>query len=151
MFPFPRTIIGMNPYDMMREMSREMDGFFGSGETRTGETAWYPAVECRRTNGELIVTAELPGLKKEEIKVEVTDDALIIEGERKQEAKTEEDGYFRSERSYGKFYREIALPEGTKADQAKAEMANGVLEVKIPVAEVKPKVRQVAVEEGKKK
>jgi HSP20 family protein len=82
------------------------------GQRRQG--VWSPAIECRRVNGELLVTAELPGVKKEDIKVQVLDESLIVEGERKLEAKEEKEGYFRSERSYGKFWRQIPLPKEPK-------------------------------------
>jgi len=85
------------------------------------------------------------------VKVEVTDDALIIEGERKREHKEEQEGYHRYERSFGRFYRSIPLPEGAKPDQAKAELNDGVLKISVPAPEVKKKVRQIAVEQGTEK
>lgn len=139
LFPFPKSVFGMNPFEMM-------DRFFEAPET---EAVWYPVVECKRTNGELMVTADLPGMNAADVKVELTDEALILEGERKQEEKVEKEGYFRSERSYGKFYREIPLPEGAKGEEAKAEMANGVLTVKMPVVETAQKARQIPVAEPK--
>lgn len=145
-FPFPKGIFTQNPFELMREFTKEMDRFFEPMDAAGKEAVWYPALECKRANGDLVVKAEVPGLKPEEITVEVTDDALIIKGERKHEEKEEKEGYYRSERSYGKFYREVALPEGAKAAEAKAEMSNGVLEVKVPVTEVKPKARQVPVD-----
>lgn len=95
-----------------------------------------------------MVTAELPGLKKEEVKVELSDKVLIIEGERSREHKTDHEGYHRYERSYGKFYRSIPLPEGAKADQAKAETNDGVLKVTIPAPQEKKNVRQVEVKQA---
>jgi len=96
------------------------------------------------------VTAELPGLKKEDVKVELTEDALIIQGERKQEHKEDHEGFHRWERSYGQFYRSIPLPEEAKTDQAKAELTDGVLKVSVPVAETKKKTtRQVPIEQSK--
>ncbi len=91
-------------------------------------------------NGKLLVYAELPGLKKGDIKVQVTEDALILEGERKQEKEEKREGYYHSERSYGHFYRSIPLPEGVTLDKASAEFTNGILEVTIPVAETKQKL-----------
>ena len=72
---------------------------------------------------------DLPGMAREDIKVEVTDETLTIEGERRHTEEKEEKGYYRSERSYGRFARTIALPEGADATTAKAEFKNGVLEV----------------------
>ena len=82
--------------------------------------------------------------------MELTDDALIIEGERKREHKEDHEGFHRWERSYGQFYRSIPLPQGAKTDQTKAELADGVLKVSLPVAEIKKKIREVTVEEASK-
>jgi HSP20 family protein len=70
---------------------------------------------------------------------------LTIQGDREQEKKEEKEGVYHSERSYGRFYRSIPLPDGAKTDQIKAEMNNGILEIKVPVAETKQKSRQIPV------
>ncbi len=145
MFPVGR-LFGLSPFAMMREFTEEMDRVFG-GATTPAVQAWTPAVDIQRCNGDLVVKAELPGLKKDEVKVELTDSALILEGERKREHKEDHEGYHRYERSYGNFYRSIPLPEGAKADLAKAELNEGVLKITIPVAEAKKNVRQIKVEE----
>ena len=106
-FPVGR-FFGVNPFATMatmRDFTEEMDRLYRANGPAL--EAWTPTVDIQRSNGDLVVTAELPGLKKEEVKVEVTDDALIIEGERKREHKVEEEGYHRYERSFGKFYRFI--------------------------------------------
>jgi HSP20 family protein len=114
-------------------------------------SVWSPAVEVKEKEGKLLVTAELPGLKKEDVKVHIEGDALIVEGERKQETEEKREGYYRSERSYGKFYRALPLPEGAKVGQAGAQFNNGVLEVTIPLAEIKAKSQEVEIQEGPKK
>jgi len=152
MFPVGR-FFGMNPFTMMREFSEEMDRMF-RGNAPAAVTApepWAPTVDVQRCNGDLVVTAELPGLKKEEVKVEMTDEALVIEGERNREHKEDHEGYHRYERNYGKFYRSIPLPESVKADLAKAELNNGVLKISVPVAEAKKAARQIPVAEGAEK
>jgi len=83
-------------------------------------------------NNELVVRADLPGLKKEDISVDVTDNEITISGERRKEQDTEQGGVYRSERSYGSFARTIRLPEGTMSDQAKASFKDGVLEIRMP-------------------
>jgi len=144
MFPVGR-LFRMSPFAMMRDFSDEMDRMFR--DAAPSLEAWAPVMDIQRVNGDLLITAELPGLKKEEVKVELTEDALIVEGERKCEHKEEHKGYHHFERSYGKFYRSIPLPEGASLDQVKAELNDGVLKISVPVPEVKKKVRQVAVEE----
>jgi HSP20 family protein len=148
MFPVGK-FFGMSPFAMMREFTEEMDRAFranGPAMETPALRAWAPAVDVQRTNGDLVVTAELPGLKKEEVKVEMTDNALIIEGERKQERKEEDKGFHRIERSYGTFYRSIPLPKGAKTDQAKAELTDGVLKITMPVPETKVPIRQIPVQ-----
>ncbi|HYA17304.1 MAG TPA: Hsp20/alpha crystallin family protein [Bryobacteraceae bacterium] len=145
-------LFGMNPFAMMREFTNEMDRAFGGLEPSL--QAWAPAVDIQRCNGSLIVTAELPGLRKEEVRVEVSDHALIIEGERKREHKEDHEGYHRYERSYGKFYRSIPLPEGAKTDQARAELNEGILKISLPAPEAaKPEERRtrIPVEAGSPK
>ncbi len=147
MIPFG-DLFGVNPFALMREFTREMDrSVSGSWSGEFAPQAWMPAIEVKEANGNLVVTAELPGIKTEDVKVELTNDALTIQGERKQEKKEEKEGVYRSERSYGHFYRSIPLPDGAKTDQIKAELNNGVLEIKVPVAETKQKSRQIPVSE----
>lgn len=132
-----RDLFNPNPFAMMRRLSEEMDrAFSGNLGLRRGfgETGgWAPAVEVRQRNGDLVIQAELPGLNKDDVKVEIADDRITIQGEKKRESESTEGGVHRSERSYGRFYRTIPLPEGTQADKAKAEFKNGVLEVSVPV------------------
>jgi HSP20 family protein len=145
MIPFG-DLFGVNPFALMREFTKEMDrAFSASSSGEFAPQAWIPAVEVKEVNSNLMVTAELPGIKNEEVTVEVTDQTLTIQGERKQEKKEEKEGVYRSERSYGRFYRSIPLPDGAKTDQIKAEMNNGILELKVPLAEAKQKTRQIPV------
>ena len=122
--------LGTHPFALLRDWRRDIDRIFQDfGGVETADAAWWPVIECKKVNHELVVTAEVPGLKKDDVKVELTDNALVIEGERKYEEKKEEEGYFRSERFYGKFYRSIPLPEGYQAEGIHADLAHGVLEV----------------------
>jgi len=150
MVPFGR-LFGVSPFAMMREFTDEMDRVF-RGVAPKGEgaelAAWSPAVDVRQCNGDLVVTAEVPGLTKDEIKVELTDDALVIRGERKREHKEDHAGYHRYERSYGQFYRSIDLPEGAKTDGVKAELQDGVLKVSVPVPKDEKTPRPVPIEAG---
>jgi HSP20 family protein len=98
------------------------------------EFTWSPDVEAFEKNGRFNVRVDLPGLKKEDVKVNVVEGMLTIEGERKRELETKKEGYYRSERSYGSFYRALALPEGSKLDQVLATFKDGVLEISLPLA-----------------
>lgn len=140
-----------NPFSMMRRMSEEMDRAFGRFFGESGRAAgegWYPAVEVTEKNGQLHVSAELPGMNPEDVKVEVTNDSLIIHGERKSEHEHHIGRAYRSERRYGQFYRQISLPEGVNAEQAKAQFRNGLLEVTLPVPEQASKRRQIPISGG---
>ena len=138
-----------NPFSMMRRFQDEMDRTFArvfGRETDGGMRIWSPAIEVAEHQGQLRVRADLPGMKPEDVKVEVTDDAVIIQGERKNEHEETKGGVYRSERSYGQFHREIPLPEGTKSDQAKAQFRDGVLEISVPIPQQASKRRTVPVE-----
>ena len=143
-FPFGR-FLGLSPFSLMREFSDEMERMFRGAAPLNNRGAWVPAVDIQQCNGAMIVTAELPGLKKEEVKVALTHHALVIEGERKREHDEHQEGFHRWERSYGQFYRSIPLPEGAQIDQAKAELADGVLKISLPVEGTKKTVRRVAI------
>jgi len=148
--PFFRgNLFALNPFTLMRRFTDEMDHFFKpSGELAAIPNAWIPVVEVKEKDNKILVTAELPGLKKEDVKVYVEGDALILEGERKKETEEKGTGFYHSERSYGAFCRSIPLPEGIKLDAITANFTNGVLEAVIPVAEVKTKRKDVPVNEA---
>jgi len=155
-----------SPFAFMRRFGEEMDrlfedfgfggGFltpsFGRELSRLGEASqfnWSPQVEVIERGGQLIVRADLPGLTKDDINVDVTDDALIIRGERKSEREENEEGYYRTERSYGSFYRSVPLPEGVKAENANATFRNGVLEIMLPAPErAEQRSRRLEIREG---
>ena len=97
------------------------------------EFAWVPEVEVAEREGKLFVRVDLPGVKREELTVSAVDGCLTIQGERKQEAKTDEGEWFQTERTYGKFVRVIPLPDGFAASEIVANFQNGVLEVQVPL------------------
>lgn len=149
--PFSRgNFFAVNPFALMKQFTEEMDRMFGQAPRTEAEGAWIPAIEVKEKEGKLLVTAELPGVKKEDVKVHIDGETLIVEGERKQEKEEKREGYYLSERSYGKFYRSIPLPEGAKADQTAAQFNNGVLEVAVPIPEAKVKRQEIPVQEGAK-
>jgi HSP20 family protein len=131
------------PFRTLRsEMDRLFDDFFGlTPARREGAAAvWAPAVDIREDADKYIVEAELPGMKKEEIEIELENGVLSIKGERKFERKQESENYHFVERSYGNFYRSFSLPKNVDGENITAEYKEGVLHVAIPKKdEVKPK------------
>jgi len=144
----PGELLQANPFALMRRVSEEMDRWF-EGRLSSGEAPlWMPAVEVNEHDGKLEIVAELPGINQGDVKVEVTDEGLVIQGERKREREEKGEGHYRSERSYGQFYRLIPLPENANLDQARAEFRNGELRVSVPVPERQRSTRQIPVSTG---
>ena len=129
-------------------MTEEMDRVFGDSARDRGESGWMPAIEVTQRDNTYVVRAELAGLKPEDVKVEVVEDNLILEGERKYEHEENQEGVHRTERRYGRFFRVIPLPEGAKAEQARAKFDNGVLEIELPMPEQQSNRRQIPIEGG---
>ena len=137
-----------SPFSAMRRLSDEMERMFEGGlESRWPRLwsgaeplgTWSPRVDMFERKGQLVIQADLPGMTKDDVKVEILDGHLQIQGERKTEKEEKDEGHYRSECSYGSFSRVIALPEGIKADEAKATFKNGVLEVTLPAPSGKEK------------
>lgn len=135
------SFFGAQPFMLMQRMAEDMDRLFGQfGLGRTGfplspalnQSLWSPQVELFERGNNLVVRADLPGVKKEDLNIEVQDDMLTISGERRSEEEENREGFYRSERSYGSFYRSIPLPNEVKADQVNASFRDGVLEVTLP-------------------
>jgi len=141
---FTGSLFGLSPFSMMRKLNEDMDRIFGRSGYPSMEI-WQPAIEVEEQPGQLKITAEVPGLNKEDIKVSVTNDVLTIEGERKQEKEEKRKGYYHSERSYGKFSRIIVLPDGANTDQATAQLNNGTMEIIVPIPERKEERKEIPV------
>jgi HSP20 family protein len=109
---------------------------------------WMPQIEMLQNNGQLVVRADLPGMTKDDVKVELTNDMLTISGERKQEKEEKREGFYRSERSYGSFYRQIPLPERVKTENAHAIFHNGVLEIAMPAPKMETHTRKLEIKEA---
>ena len=139
------SLLGTSPFTLMKRFTDEFDRMFGGFVPQVEAELWAPPIEVKHKEGNFIVTAELPGIAKEDVKVQVIEESLVIEGEKKYGKEEKGEGYYRSERTYGKFYRSIPLPKGAKADQVKAELTNGILKVVVPVPEVKPALREVPI------
>jgi HSP20 family protein len=112
------------------------------------QIAWRPELEIFELENLLKVRVDLPGIKKEEVNIEVSDVGLTISGERKREKEEKKGEYLRSERVYGAFFRTIPLPEFAKLDEVKAVFADGVLEVTVPLAaRIEPQKRTIPIGE----
>jgi len=134
-------------YNLHDDFSRMFEGFFERG-TRQSEDGgvWMPATDIQETKDDVVVSVELPGMKKDEIKVTVQDNILTIRGEKKQEKEEKDTNYHRIERNYGSFTRSFSLPAAVKADKISATYEAGVLRVVLPKAEeVKPKEIPIVV------
>jgi HSP20 family protein len=151
----------MSPFSFMRRFSEEMDrlfddfGFGGGfsapsfGREFEQLSAWSPQTEVFERGNELVVRADLPGLTKDDIKVDFEDEQIIIQGERRDESEETREGFYHSERSYGSFYRSIPLPRGIDAEQANATFNNGVLEITMPKPEEKSRGRRLEIGESR--
>ena len=160
-----------HPFAFMRRFADEMDHLFedfgfSSGmrlpspltrgwemlrrESGLVPAEWSPRVDVLHREGQVLFRADLPGLSKDDVKVEINNDMLTIQGERKHEKKEEREGYVYSECSHGTFFRAIPIPEGADASKATAEFRNGVLEVAMPAPQrPEQKTRRLEVRELK--
>lgn len=143
-----------NPAQELDEMQKLMSRFFGRwpevdrapSEENMTRSDWMPAIDVSSTPEEYAVTAELPGMKKEDIKVRVKDGVLTLAGERHQEKEEKGKRFHRVERYYGSFLRSFTLPEDINEQKLVAEFKDGLLTVRVPRAEVqKPKAIEVKV------
>ena len=140
--PHPQPA-GTGPFQTLERFAEGMNRIFdeiglGRGGARVsgyeGAMTWAPRVDVSQHKGELIIRADVPGVDKDDLKINVTEDTVTIHGERHRAQEEERDGVYRCERSHGAFYRSIALPPGTATDQAKASFKDGVLEIRMPAA-----------------
>src|SRR5688500_9677461 len=118
---------------LQSEVNRVFDAFFGgaaNGATRARR--WVPAMDLVETDDHLVLRADLPGLNKDDVNIEIKDGALTVSGERRAEHEDKSEGFYRIERAFGGFSRSLTLPDGVDADKVDASFDNGVLEIRIP-------------------
>ncbi len=142
-----------SPFTFMKRFAEDMDRLFEDYEINHGlgvprllsrgremlrreagmvPADWSPKVDVKERDGKFIVRADLPGMSRDDLKVDVRDGVLTIQGERRQETKEENEGRYYSECSYGNFFRSIPLPDGVDPAKAEANFRDGVLEISIP-------------------
>jgi HSP20 family protein len=156
-------ISARDPFTMLRQMTAELDRVFDEpfwsahrwpvlrSIERPESAAWAPRVDVFEKENRLVTRVDLPGVKKEDVTVHVTDGHLALSGERKQEKEEKKDNVYRTEREYGSFYRAVPLPEGAKLEDVKATFADGVLEVSVPLPVPQDRaVRKVEIQEPAK-
>jgi HSP20 family protein len=144
-----------NPFRELEEMQNRWSSFFGlrlpflRGPAEAEEmtlTTWTPRVDIAEDDKEYVISVELPGMKKEEVKVSVEDRVLSISGERKSEKEEKGKKYHRIERTYGAFMRSFTIPEGASGEKLAADFRDGILKVHLPKEEsAKAKAIEVKV------
>ena len=144
------TLVRWDPFRELEDMSERLNRVFSrptlrnTGKENLTVADWMPTVDISETESEYLIKAELPEVRKEDVKVTVENGVLTLQGERRQEKEEKGRRFHRVERSYGSFSRTLTLPEGVDADAVSAEFDRGVLNVHIPKPEqVKP--RRIAV------
>ncbi|MEO0108562.1 MAG: Hsp20/alpha crystallin family protein [candidate division WOR-3 bacterium] len=131
-------------FSLREDMERIFDSMLGRFPAERHDYIWSPLMDVEETADALIVRAELPGMKKDEIKISVTGDKLTISGERKREVETKNKSYHRIERAYGRFARAINLPVDVEADKTTATYKAGILELILPKS-AKAKAREIEI------
>lgn len=141
----PRFITPWSPF-------RDLDNFFSDEEVTSNPRMrgfQFPMINIKQSDQDVTITADIPGIKEEDVNIEVGDTFVDISGERKEEITKEEEGYFHQEIRYGSFSRRVPLPSEVKSDKTDATIKNGLLKIVIPKLEPeKPKVTKIKVKKG---
>ncbi len=165
LFPDLYAGFGGGPFQLISRLSDEMDRLFegfgmGALSPRSGQRGvtgqgqggaqgvrqlWAPHIEVAERDGKLLIQADLPGVRKDDVNVQLEEDAVIIQGQRHQENTRSEQGFYHSERSYGSFYRMIPLPEGVNVDEANATFRDGVLHIELPLPQQRQRGRRLEI------
>jgi HSP20 family protein len=154
----PQAAARREPFGLLQQMTSELDrvfdeSFFASFHWPprafgARHPTWSPDIDVFEKDNCLVTRIDLPGMKKEEVTVEVTDGHLAVSGERTTVKEEKKDNEYRSERAYGSFYRAVPLPQGARLEEVKATFADGVLEVAVPLpAKAQSAPRQVEISE----
>ncbi len=148
------TLIRWDPFREVSALQERMNRLFSDFRTASplreeeiSQGSWVPPVDIYETEDSLVFKAELPGVTKEDITVEVKDNTLTLKGDKRFEKEVKEESYHRVERAYGAFQRAFTLPGMVEQEKVKAKFRDGILEIALPKAE-KAKPKQVKVEVG---
>lgn len=146
------TLIRYNPSNEVSLFRNNLGRFFNDsfctnqlvGHKTNQKKEWQPVVDIIKKDKKVIVTAELPGINKEDISIDINDDVLTLKGERKYETEVKEADFYRKERVSGSFSRSFVLPAGVSTEEINAEYKNGILTIEIPEAQ-KEEVKQITI------
>ena len=139
-------------YDPVSEVNRVFDNMLGGlmrrseGQQRAEVTEWAPAIDVVTEDGDLVIKAELPGVKQEDVDITLQDNVLTVSGQRKTEQEEERGGYYVRERQYGSFSRSLTVPEGVDESKIHARYENGVLEVTVEGAAQVQEPKRIQIE-----
>ena len=141
-------LVRYNPFNELAFWGNSFNDFFNDSffntKTKTDEF-WYPAVDILDEKENVVINVELPGIKKEDVSVNIEDRVLTIKGERKFENEEKKDNYFRKERSYGSFKRSFSLSDDVLIDDVTADFKDGVLKVTLKKDNTKEEVKQITI------
>jgi len=141
--PYRRTLSPFgNWFDMTSRMNQMLDNIFG--EDDGDKTVWGPSVDVVENDDSYQIMAELPGIKMDDVKINLADDVLTVKGEKKNEVSESKRSFYRVERCYGRFQRSFTLPSSVDAKKVKANLDNGVLTITLPKAE-QAKAREIPI------
>jgi HSP20 family protein len=132
---------------LQSEVNRVFDAFFGGPSGQASSRRWVPAMDLVEAGDQLVLKADLPGLGRDDVEIEVKDGALVISGHRSAEHDERSEGVYRVERSFGSFSRAMTLPKDVDAKSISADFSDGVLEVRIPKP-ADPKPHRVEIGAG---
>lgn len=145
------TLVRWSPWREMANTNRYFNRFFDNSFLRSGFdyddlelSHWHPMVDVYDRDGEIVIKAELPGMEKKDITIDVKDRVLTLKGERTYDNEVKDEKYYRRERAFGKFERSFSLPDGLDPEKIKADYKDGLLSVEIPKPE-KEKPKQITI------
>ena len=131
------TLVRWNPYRELMNVHEQLNRLFEEPGGQTSDSSyggWFPAIDLREEEKRFVIEADLPGVKKDDIQIEVENNVLTLRGERKFEHESKKENFHRIERAYGKFMRSFTLPSRIDASQITASQNGGILEIVIPKA-----------------
>lgn len=137
-----------SPLNEMMELQKEMNRLFQRvfKPTAVTEAVWAPSADVFTRGEDVVLKADLPGVKPEDVEISISDNLLTIKGERKVDSEVKRENFYSSEICYGSFERSLTVPEGIRTEDIKATYSNGILEVVLPKAATRVPAKKIPVE-----